>query len=107
MRKINGIGVQRGNKLQLKSNMEKSILIDVSKCPKQKKVKVFDNEGKLIANTNSDLVFLYILNEIRKLKLEGCYIIWNRTKHYISKTGRIKLPEGVFSDYPRILREMF
>ena len=88
--------------------MEKSILIDVSKCPKQKKVKVFDNEGKLIANTNSDLVFLYILNEIRKLKLEGCYIIWNRTKHYISKTGRIKLPpEGVFSDYPRILREMF
>lgn len=87
--------------------MEKSKLIDMSKCPRQKRVQIFDNEDKLIANTSNDITFMYILNEIRKKQIEGCYVMFNGEKHPIRKSGTLFHPKGLFSNYSELLNEFF
>lgn len=89
------------------NNMERSTLIDMSKCPRQKRVKVFDYEDKLIATTTHDTTFLYICNEIRKNQIEGCYVVLNGEKYPIRKTGTLFHPEGLFTDYSNLLREFY
>lgn len=78
---------------------KKSSLIDLSKCPKNEKVKVYDSEGKLICETDNSLVFTYVRTEIAKHGYEGCYITFKGERINIDSTGQLEdWPNGLFNE---------
>ena len=78
---------------------KKSSLIDLSKCPKNEKVKVYDSEDKLICETDNSLVFTYVRAEIAKHGYEGCYVIFRGERLSINPTGQLEdWPNGLFDE---------
>ena len=87
--------------------MEKSNLIDLSKCPKQKPVSIYDNENKLIVKTTNDIVFLYVLKEIKINKISGCYVKFNGKRYDITSYGTVQRVDGLFTNYEKLLNSFF
>ena len=71
--------------------------IDVSKCPKNIPVKIYDANDELIVETDNDLVFNWVCAEIKEKQLSGCYIIFQGEKIRVDRNGTPECyPDGLF-----------
>lgn len=52
------------------------MIIDISKCPIQEKVNIYYQNCDLIVSTNDDIMFTYVLKEIKRLQIKGCFFIF-------------------------------
>jgi hypothetical protein len=71
--------------------------IDISKCPKNIPVKIYDANDELIVETDDDLVFNWVRAEIKEKQLSGCYIIFQGEKIRVDRNGTPECyPDGFF-----------
>lgn len=78
------------------SKLLRSIL-DMSKCPKNPVVTIYDRDDIKVCSTSNEIEFDYIRWQIAENKIEGCYIIFNDNKYPIESNGRINSwPKGLF-----------
>jgi len=88
------------------SKLLRSIL-DMSKCPKNPVVTIYDRDDIKICSTSHDIEFDYIRLQIAKHKIEGCYLIYNNKKYTIDSCGRINgWPNGLFDINTHITAEI-
>lgn len=86
---------------------EKSNLIDINNCPQNEYVKLFDNENKLICETNSDLEFDWVRARIKELGLKGCYLIFRGERIEINEYGcPLDYPTGMFDNHINALCDL-
>ena len=89
---------EENTKKKVKS--EKSSVINVDDCPVNEWVKMYDNEGKIICYTNSDVMYNWVRAEIKERKLEGCYLEFRGERIDIDKNGELKeYPKGLFDNH--------
>ena len=71
--------------------------IDVSKCPKNIPVKIYDANDELIVETDDDLVFNWVCAKIKEKQLSGWYIILKNKKIRVDRNGTPECyPDGFF-----------
>ena len=75
---------------------QKDLRINMSECPKNQMVSVYDFDDNLITETDSDLTFTWIRSQIRKKGLKGYYIIYNNTRYDIDHKGNLEWPDVLF-----------
>lgn len=86
----------------------KKDIIDLGKCPKNEYVDIYYPDGTLIAHTNNDLEFSWILLQIGELELEGCYIEFNGQRENIEKGGWLSYqPIGCMDNLERVIGRHF
>ena len=88
------------------SNLLRSVL-DLSECPKNPVITIYDKDDIKVCSTSNELEFDYICLQIAKNKIEGCYLIYNNDKYPIESTGRINnWPSGLFDMNVHLLLEI-
>lgn len=75
---------------------QKDLRINMSECPKNQMVSVYDSDDNLITETDSDLTFTWIRSQIYKKGLRGYYIIYNNVRYDIDHNGDLEWPAGLF-----------
>ena len=75
---------------------QEDLRINMSECPKNPMVSVYDSDDNLITETDSDLTFTWIRSQIRKKGLRGYYIIYNNTHYDIDHKCNLEWPDGLF-----------
>ena len=75
---------------------QEDLRINMSECPKNQMVSVYDSDDNLITETDSDLTFTWIRSQIRKKGLRDYYIIYNNTRYDIDHKGNLEWPDGLF-----------
>ena len=85
---------------------QKDLRINMSECPKNQMVSVYDSDDNLITETDSDLTFTWIRSQIRKKGLKGYYIMYNNLRYDIDHKGNLEWPDGLFDEILHCMHDL-
>jgi hypothetical protein len=81
--------------------------IDMSQCPVEKPVKIFDPDGKLLVETNDIVTYTWVRTQIKEKKLYGYYIEFEGMKIHIDARGtEAYFPKGMMDLYTDLMFEL-
>lgn len=81
--------------------------IDMSQCPVEKCVKIFEPSGRLLVETNDVITYTWVRTQIKEKKLYGYYIEFDGMKIAIDPRGtEAYFPEGMMDLYTNLLLEL-
>lgn len=65
-------------------------MIDITKCPTEDYVDVYNPNGTVLVRTNDEVMFSYIRHEIAKNRYEGYYVVFHDKKSMINHYGVVE-----------------
>lgn len=92
---------------EFKEMVQNQPKIDMSQCPVEKCVKIFEPDGKLLVETNDIITYTWVRTQIKEKKLYGYYIEFEDMKINIDARGtEAYFPEGMMDLHTKLMFEL-